>query len=135
MLYFHNDGLTGMMGDPASGDDMTGLDNSQIGMLPFPKVSLTGAALSAGEYKMEYIPGMMDAMQGKTEFTLRISDAGNPVTGKMVMTMFVMNMEDRRHSTPDIDCEESIVTAGDYECTVYYVMPSVMWLKSWRQAT
>lgn len=125
LLNFHNDGLTGMMSDPASGNDMTGLDNSQIGMLPFAKVALTG--LTAGAYKMEYIPGMMDAMQGKTEFTLRISDdSGNPVTGSMVMTMFVMNMEDRRHSTADVDCEESIVTAGDYECTVYYVMPSVM---------
>lgn len=119
LLNFHNDGL---MGD-THGNDMTGLDNSQIGMLPFAKVATTG--LTAGAYTIEYVPGMMDAMQGKTMFTLRISDdSGNPVSSTVEL-MLMMNMEDRRHSTPDMDCTES-GTAGTYDCTVYYVMPSVM---------
>jgi len=119
LLNFHDDGL---MGDN-SGNDMTGLDNSQIGMLPFAKVATTG--LTAGPYKIEYEPGMMDAMQGKTEFTLRISDENGAAVSSTVELMLMMYMSDRKHSTPDLDCEESIVTAGDYECTVYYVMPSV----------
>jgi len=120
LTNFHNDGL---MGD-AHGNDMTGLDNSQIGMLPFAKVATTG--LTAGAYTVEYEPGMMDAMQGKTMFKLHITDDfGNAVTGTTVTTMFMMYMEDRKHSTPDLDCTES-GTAGTYDCTVYYVMPSVM---------
>ena len=122
LTAFHNDGL---MGD-THGNDMTGLDNSQIGMLPFSKVALTG--LTAGAYKVEYIPGMMDAMQGRTDFTLKITDdSGNPVSASgnpPVELELMMYMSDRKHSTPDLDCEE--VFAGEYDCTVYYVMPSVM---------
>jgi hypothetical protein len=120
LLNFHNDGL---MGD-THGNDMTGLDNSQIGVLPFAKVATTGAA--AGAYKVEYFPGMMDAMQGKTEFQLKISDDSGAPVSSTVELMLMMFMEDRKHSTPDLDCEEDIAAAGDYYCTVYYVMPSVM---------
>ena len=123
LLNFHNDGL---MGD-ASGNDMTGLDNSQICMLPFAKVAMTSLT-SSGAYKVEYIPGMMDAMQGRTDFTLRITDdSGNPVsaTGNPPVELeLMMYMSDRKHSTPDLDCEEFV--PGVYDCTVYYVMPSVM---------
>jgi hypothetical protein len=39
--------------------------------------------------------------------------------------MLMMSMEDRQHSTPDLDCAYS-GTPGEHDCTVYYVMPSVM---------
>lgn len=115
LLDFHNDGL---MGD-TYGDDLTGLDNSQIGMLPFSEVAM------AGTYKVEYVPGMMDAMQGKTTFKLRISDASEQPVNSVVTLMLMMYMEDRKHSTPDLDCTVS-ATPGEHDCTVYYVMPSVM---------
>ena len=125
LTNFHNDGL---MGD-THGNDMTGLDNSQIGVLPFAKVAMTSLT-SSGAYKVEYIPGMMDAMQGRTDFTLKITnDSGNPVSASgnpPVELDLMMHMSDRKHSTPDLDCEESFDIPGDYECTVYYVMPSVM---------
>jgi hypothetical protein len=123
LLNFHNDGL---MGD-TSGNDMTGLDNSQIGILPFAKVAIGG---TTGAYKIEYEPGMMDAMQGRTDFTLKITDdSGNPVSASgnpPVELELMMYMSDRKHSTPDLDCEESFDIPGEYDCTVYYVMPSVM---------
>jgi hypothetical protein len=123
LTNFHNDGL---MGD-TSGNDMTGLDNSQIGMLPFAKVALTSLT-SSGAYKVVYEPGTMDAMQGRTDFTLKITDdSGKPVSASgnpPVELDLMMYMSDRKHSTPDLDCEEYL--AGEYVCTVYYVMPSVM---------
>jgi hypothetical protein len=118
LTNFHNDGL---MGD-THGNDMTGLDNSQIGMLPFSEVAIAG---TTGAYKIEYLPGMMDAMQGKTMFQLRISDENDQPVSSTVTLMLMMFMEDRKHSTPDLDCTES-ATPGTYDCTVYYVMPSVM---------
>ena len=121
LLNFHNDGL---MGDTKNDNDMTGLDNSQIGVLPFAKVATTGS--TAGAYKVEYIPGMMDAMQGKTEFQLKISDDSGAPVSSTVELMLMMHMSDRKHSTPDLDCEEDIAIIGEYYCTVYYVMPSVM---------
>jgi hypothetical protein len=121
LLNFHNDGL---MGDTKNDNDMTGLDNSQIGVLPFAKVATTGS--TAGAYKVEYIPGMMDAMQGKTEFQLKITDDSGAPVSSTVELMLMMHMSDRKHSTPDLDCEEDIAIIGEYYCTVYYVMPSVM---------
>ena len=121
LLNFHNDGL---MGDTKNDNDMTGLDNSQIGVLPFAKVATTGS--TAGAYKVEYISGMMDAMQGKTEFQLKITDDSGAPVSSTVELMLMMHMSDRKHSTPDLDCEEDIAIIGEYYCTVYYVMPSVM---------
>jgi hypothetical protein len=104
-----------------STNNKTGLLNNQIGTVPFAKVSLTDL------YKVEYVPGMMDPMQGKSMFKLRISgkDTGAPVSENVTL-MLMMFMEDREHSTPDLNCKESLTTAGEYDCTVYYLMPSVM---------
>jgi hypothetical protein len=101
--------------------DMTGLTNDQIGNLPFAKTVLTS------NYKIEYIPGMMTAMEGKTMFKLRITDktTGAAVTGLSPTLMSMMHMAAHMHSSPDMDCAADAVD-GDYNCTVYYLMPSAM---------
>jgi hypothetical protein len=77
-------------------------------------------------YRVEYVPGMMDATQGKTEFSLHITnDQDQGVTGLDVMLMPVMHMADREHSTPVGGCVPS-ATAGVYDCTVYYLMSTEM---------
>ncbi|MBE9564046.1 MAG: hypothetical protein IMF17_02295 [Proteobacteria bacterium] len=116
LLNFHD---TGLMGD-VHGNDQTGLTSDMIGVIPFAKVALTS------NYKIEYVPGMMDAMEGKTMFTLRITDAADQaVTGLTAGLMPMMHMSAHKHSTPNLDCVPAI-TDGDYDCTVYYLMPSVM---------
>ncbi len=103
--------------------DKTGLDNDEIGTLPFAKVALSNS------YKIEYVPGMMDAMEGKTMFTLRIldrTDNTTPITGLSVSLMPMMYMpSDMMHGSPSGGCSES-ATAGEYNCTMYYIMPSTM---------
>lgn len=103
-------------------NNQTGLDNAKIGNLPFAKVALTNS------YKFEYMAmGMMEPMNGKSTFKLRITDrvTGNGVAGAMPMMMVMMHMATHEHSTPQTGCV-SDATAGDYICTVYYVMPSQM---------
>ena len=97
----------------------TVLDNDVIGVVPFAKVALTKA------YKIEYL-SETDAMVGKTEFTLRIANiGGGAANGLTVDLVPMMHMpEDGSHTTPMIDCIESIGTGGDYDCKLYYLMPS-----------
>lgn len=104
----------------ASLNDKTGLDNDMIGgTLPFAKVALTNS------YKIEYVTEAMP-MMGKTDFTLRISNIGGGVPATLPVTMMpMMHMpEDRNHSTPKLGCTENAITPGDYDCTLYYLMPS-----------
>ena len=105
----------------AGGNDNTGLSNDMIGTLPFAKVALTSS------YKLEYMPSMMAAMEGKTGFTLRITDRAThlPVSGQMVTLMPMMHMAAHEHATPVEGCTET-ATAGDYACTLYYLMGSTM---------
>ncbi len=104
----------------SSGNDNTGLDNAQIGTLPFATVALTDS------FKVEYLPGMMDAMEGKTNFKLSISNLsdGSPASALSPGLMPMMHMADRTHSTP----VDAIINNGDgsYTATVYYLMPSTM---------
>ena len=104
-----------------SANDQTGLANSQIGPVMFAMLALSNT------YQYEYIPGMMNAMQGKTMFSLRISrrDDGTPVTGLMLSMMPMMYMDSHMHSTPYDSCIETM-TAGTYQCTLYYLMASSM---------
>jgi hypothetical protein len=103
-----------------SANNKTGLLNNQIGIIPFAKVTLTDS------YKIEYVSDIMP-MQGKSMFKLRISDKDTgAAVSENVTLMLMMYMEDREHSTPDLNCKESLTTAGEYDCTVYYLMPSVM---------
>ena len=104
----------------AGANDNTGLDNDAIGaIVPFAKVALTN------NYKIEYMADAMP-MMGKTDFTLRISNiGGGDATGLSVAMTPMMHMpEDRNHSTPMLGCTENVDTAGDYDCTLYYLMPS-----------
>jgi len=105
----------------AGGRNKTGLKPNQIGGVPFAKVVLTDS------YKVEYIEGMMKAQIGKTMFKLRITNNNdsNPATGLMVGMMPMMNMENHSHSSAKGDCVED-GTTGVYNCTMYYVMGSVM---------
>ena len=102
-----------------SGNDETGLANTEIGILPFAKVALSSS------YRVEYVPNpMMGAMEGKTMFTLNISDAsGNPVS-EMVSLMPMMHMATMNHASPVDGCSET--APGEYACTVYYLMGSSM---------
>jgi hypothetical protein len=98
----------------------TGLTADEIGSLPFSKIALTDS------YKVEYVPGMMDAQQGKTSFKLRVSGRtdGSPVAGLSVSLMPMMYMATKNHTTP----VDSVVDNNDgtYSCTVYYLMSSAM---------
>ncbi|HEB81715.1 MAG TPA: hypothetical protein ENJ11_02515 [Gammaproteobacteria bacterium] len=99
-----------------------GLDSDQIGVPVFAKVAMSAS------YRVEYIPGAMKAMEGKTMFTLRISDgSGAAVSGLTPKLMPKMHMASgMKHSAPTTGCTENAQTAGDYNCTVYYLMPSTM---------
>lgn len=104
-----------------NGNDATGLGNDKIGTLPFAKLALSST------YKVEYIPNpMMGAMEGKTMFTLKISDkdTGTAATGLSVSLMPMMHMATMDHASPVDGCSET--AAGEYACTVYYLMGSSM---------
>ncbi len=98
--------------------NLTGLDPTLIGALPFGQVALTDS------YRVEYIPGMMPAQMGKTSFTIRVRDrnTGNGVTGLMLSLMPLMHMATMGHATP----VDTIIDNGDgtYSCRVYYLMAS-----------
>jgi hypothetical protein len=98
--------------------NLTGLGPAQIGVLPFAKVALTQS------YRIDYIPGMMPAKVGKTQFTIRVTKRsdGLAAPGLMVSLMPKMHMATMTHSTP----VDAVTDNGDgtYSCTVYYLMAS-----------
>ena len=103
-------------------NDNTGLTSDQIGTVPFAKVALTSA------YKIVYKPGDMAAKEGKTMFKLLITDHNDqPASGSGLdfTLMPMMHMAGHKHSTPMLDCVEIGIT-GEYDCTVYYLMSSMM---------
>lgn len=73
-----------------------------------------------------YPMGTMGAQQGKTRFTLKITDHSDvPVTGLSLSLMPMMHMPTKMHGTP----MEPVITegpAGTYTCTGYYIMSTVM---------
>lgn len=101
--------------------DSSGLTNADLGGLPFAKETMTDS------YYIEYVEGMHSAVNGKTSFSLSIEDhSGQAQTGLNVMIKPKMNMAEMTHGTAfEQNCGESD-TAGTYDCTVYYLMPSVM---------
>ncbi len=105
-----------------AGNDSSGLSNDKIGTLPFARTALTDS------YRVEYIPGAMMAMQGQTRFQLRLTDAATgtvPQSGLSLGLMPMMYMAEMSHSSPVDGCSES-ATAGTYDCTLFYLMPSSM---------
>jgi hypothetical protein len=105
--------------------NLTGLTADQIGSLPCAKVALTNS------YRVEYVPGMMSAAQGKTAFKIRITNRSDdsPAAGLTVSLMPMMHMATMSHSTP----VDTITDNGDgtYSCTVYYLMASGMGMGYW----
>jgi hypothetical protein len=99
--------------------NLTGLTPADIGVLPFGKVALTAT------YRVEYVPGMA-AAQGRTEFTLNITDrvSGLGVPGLALSLMPMMHMATDEHASP----VDAVVDNGDgtYDCAVYYLMSSSM---------
>jgi hypothetical protein len=113
---------TAMLNFRDGGNDMSGLGNDKIGNLPFAKMAMSD------NYRLEYIPGSMAAMQGKTQFQIRVTDAATgmtPQSGLTLSLMPMMHMAMHTHSTPVEGCSES-TTAGTYDCTLYYLMASQM---------
>ena len=103
------------------GNDHSGLENDELGVPPFAKLALSKS------YRVEYIAGgMMGEQVGENTFTLRISADGTPASKLMVSLMPMMHMAGMMHATPNEGCSESATTAGDYTCTIYYLMASEM---------
>jgi hypothetical protein len=108
-----------------SANNLTGLDNAQIGNLPFGKVALTDT------FRIEYVQiGMMDPMEGKSTFQLHITDrvSGADVTGNVPGLSVMMHMATHEHSTPmpTPAVSEDVSGGGMYTVTLYYLMPSQM---------
>ncbi|MCW8831632.1 MAG: hypothetical protein OQK32_08960 [Gammaproteobacteria bacterium] len=102
------------------GRDASGLSNSMIGIPPFAKIAISDS------YTVEYIEGMMGAMEGKSQFQIRVTDGAGAPVSSTVSLMPMMYMDDKNHSSPvDGNCVETS-TAGTYDCIMYYVMASVM---------
>lgn len=115
----------------------------KLGLLPLA-LGLTACASSSGDddsvacasgeqasasYCVEYIAGGMGEQVGKNTFTLHIDNQsdGTPATGLSVDLSPVMHMVGgMNHATPHEGCVESASIAGDYACTIYYVMASEM---------
>jgi hypothetical protein len=104
----------------------TGLTTAEIGSLPFGKVALTTT------YKVEYLPGMMSAAQGKTAFKIRITNRSDdsPAPGLTISLMPMMHMPTMSHSAP-VDGMITDNGDGTYSCTVYYLMASGMGMGYW----
>ena len=128
------DGLmAGTAIDIVSTDSMIGtiplptdiLKRSANALLDFQK-SVNNQMNLTSSYRIEYVPGKMGAMMGKTKFKLHITDQNDQATVGLdvaLMPMMYMAM-DHKHSAPNLGCSD--VGAGDYDCTVYYLMPSSM---------
>lgn len=103
----------------------TGLTADKVGTLPFSKMALTNS------YRVEYIPGMMPAVQGKTQFKVKVTSLSDntAVTGLAAsgsLNLFPwMHMATKSHSSP---FDAAAVDNGDgtYTCTVYYLMSTAM---------
>jgi hypothetical protein len=97
----------------------TGLTAGEIGDLPFGKVALTTSL------RIEYLPGMMGATEGKTAFRLKVTSRGDGsnVTGAAVELIPKMYMSGMSHASP---ADNSVADHGDgtYGCTVYFLMGS-----------
>lgn len=99
--------------------NMTGLTADQIGSLPCGQVILTNT------YRVQYLPGMMAATQGKSSFKIKITKRsdGSPATGLTISLMPMMHMASMGHATP-VDAVTEEASTGIYDCTVYYLMAS-----------
>lgn len=97
----------------------TGLNNTQIGLVPFAEM-----AASESYYVAYGKIGM--SREGRSQFTLTVADKmGLPVSGVTPQLNPVMNMAMHSHGTPAEGCTETD-TQGISTCTLYYLMASEM---------
>jgi hypothetical protein len=77
-------------------------------------------------YRVEYDPGATTATEGKTAFQVKVmpSGGGSPVGGASIALMPLMHMTGMTHTTP-IDTVITENPAGTYNCTAYFLMPSM----------
>lgn len=89
----------------------------------------TGSFTTANtaNYQVTYTPPMMN-VHGKNKFTISVADSsGTPVSGLTNLSVMPkMYMANWVHATPMGEIIESSGQPGDYEVTIYYLMPSRM---------
>ena len=111
-------------------NNLTALNDAQIGNLPFGKIAFTTDDVNnTSTYQIEYKPlSMMDPMEGKSTFQIHVTDrvSGDDITGQQPMLMPMMNMAAHHHSTPMPVPAVSEDGNGLYTVTLYYLMPSQM---------
>ncbi len=111
-------------------NNLTALNDAQIGNLPFGKIAFTTDDVNnTSTYQIEYKPlSMMDPMEGKSTFQIHVTDrvSGDDITGQAPMLMPMMNMAAHHHSTPMPVPAVSEDGNGLYTVTLYYLMPSQM---------
>ena len=113
----------------------TELAHDQIGNVPFAKIAFTiddpNITNPTSTYQIEYIPGTMAAMKGKTTFTLQVTDRNNPTanTSGLSLTLnpiMYMTTATMTHGTPQPVNAITDNNDGTYTATVYYTMESSM---------
>jgi hypothetical protein len=93
--------------------------------VPPPPQTNTLVALTP-TYSVEYDPGATTAMEGKTPFTIRVTNraTGSGVPGASIGFLPVMHMTGMTHTTPvDNDVVEN--GGGAYTATAYFLMPTM----------
>ncbi len=100
--------------------NLSGQTYAGMGDLPFFYTAYTSS------YKVVYVPGSMSPMQGKSMFSLTITDLnGNALTTTPTVSLAsTMGMPTKTHSTPIKGCTQSTTTT--WSCTLYYLMASKM---------
>lgn len=96
------------------------LTDDKIGTPPFAKTVLTTS------YKVEYVPGMMAATAGKTNFNIKLTNLSDSTvaSGKAIILTPKMYMSGMSHSAP-VDPVVTDNGDGTYSCTVYYLMATM----------
>jgi len=103
-----------------SDKNKTGLNTGKVGQIKFNNTAISE------NYTYTLTPPEMGASEGKTTFKLTVTDSNGPVVGETPMMMPMMYMASgHMHSTPSTGCSMTDAS-GVAECTVYFLMPSVM---------
>ncbi|HMK43119.1 MAG TPA: hypothetical protein VK445_03185 [Dissulfurispiraceae bacterium] len=107
--------------------NLTGVTSGDIGDLVFAKVALTPT------YRVEYVPGMMAPIAGKTQFKLKVTYRMThaAASGLTLSLMPLMHMPGMSHTAPVDAVVEDGANPGTYNCTVYYLMTSGPMMGFW----
>ncbi|MCP5207137.1 MAG: hypothetical protein H7A01_08060 [Hahellaceae bacterium] len=117
--HIHSDYVTALLAFKGGMKNKTGLNNTQIGLVPLATMAATES------YDVTYSKLDM-SRQGRSQFALTINDKmGMPVDGVTPQLNPVMNMAMHSHGTPFEGCTETDAQ-GTSICTLYYLMASEM---------